>query len=507
MAKKQQSATRAASTQARASTHHHATRAANSLTSAHTTTPTTTRARCARENRICLRSNLSTFKLIALAATVFFGASALILFLQIESANAQIATVGQTIDATAGALTLPCDLDTNIFEFQAVNINSPDPNFYSKYTNPRTPHSSLTACDGTGLTVQDTRYEGGFVLQVNATDYTSTTDPLDKIDITNLSFLTQQANTSYSEDSSGVSAFVGSGDTLLTGSQDDEVEIEYELPFDFNYYGTAYTTVYLCDNGIINFSDGDADPTYDTDSECSPSTDTVFEDPGPTPHILPYYKDLNLNFGINAAFGIYAVEPDASTVRFRWRGAPNDNWAELVEFEVILHNSEDEDYMTFNYADATRLTDATDVGHPDPGPLVGVTKGGAATPPVSATYTESYLSRSAAGTDLVDGQDIFRPGFDFTEVKKPGTPAAVASYNGDPSEDADFEYFTDGDDDGTSDAFNLIYGHVTPVGEFTPGRIGLYTVYPSLRLQIPSSTDDGTYTNEITFTISDSTGP
>lgn len=452
----------------------------------------------------------SRLKLWALVATIIFGASTLLLsmLIQADPVSAQTATVGQTIDATAGALTLPCNLDTEIFELEPITINTPSEFFYSKYTNPRTPHTSLTTCNGTGLTVQDTRYEGGFVLQVNATDYVSQSDPLDKIDITNLSFLTQQANTSYSEDSSGTSAFTGSGDTLLTGSADDGVEIEYELPFEFNYYGTAHTTVFLCDNGIINFSDGDADSVYDTDSECTPSTATVFEDPGPTPHILPYYKDLNLNFGIDSSFGIYAYEPDANTVRFRWKGAPNDNWAELVEFEVIIHDNEDEDYITFNYAGAAKLTDNTDNPGPDPGPLVGVTKGGSATPPVSATYTESYLSRSAAGSDLVDAQDIFRPGFDFTEVKKPGTPAATAPYNEDPSENPDFEFLTDTDNDGESDAFDLINGHVDPAGEFTPGRIGLYTVYPSFRLQIPSATTaDGTYTNTITFTISDSTGP
>lgn len=452
-------------------------------------------------------------KLWALVATIIFGISTLLfsILIQADPASAQTATVGQTIDATAGALTLPCNLDTKIFELEPVTINTPSEFFYSKYQNPRTPHSSLTACDGTGLTVQDTRYEGGFVLQINATDYISTTDPPNKIDVTNLAFLTQQANTSYSEDSSGTSAFIGSGDTLLTGSQDDGVEIEYELPFEFNYYGNTYTTVFLCDNGLINFSDGDADSTYDTDDECSPSTETVFEDLGSTSHILPYYKDLNLNFGIDSSFGIYAYEPDANTVRFRWKGAPNQNLTQLVEFEVILHNNDEEDYITFNYAGAAKLTDAYDPLIDDPypgGPLVGVTKGGTATPPVSATYTESYLSRSAEGTDLVNKQDIFRPGFDFTEVKKPGTPAATAPYNGNPSEDADFEYLTDTDNNGVSDPFDLINGHVDSVGEFTPGRIGLYTVYPYFRLQVPSATTaDGTYTNTITFTISDSTGP
>ncbi len=449
------------------------------------------------------------------------------------SVFAQTATVGQSIDASAGALTLPCDLNEGLFEFQPVTINAPDPYFISKYTNPKTPYSDISLCDGSGLTLQDTRYEGGFVLQINATDYVSTDNPLDTIDITNLALVTEQSATSYSENASGTSAFTASGDSLLTGSQDDNAEIEYTLPFDFNYYGNTYTTVYLCDNGLINFADSDADSTYDTDSECSPPAESILEDAGPTPHIIPYYKDLNLNFGLDNSFGIYAAEPDANTVRFRWKGAPNANWAELVEFEVELKNNGDEDYITFNYADGVsgNITDAAD-DPSDIGPVVGITKGGTAAPPVSATYTESYLSNLAEGTDLLDKQAIFKSGFDFTEVKKPGTPAAVAQYNGDPADDIDFIDLTDTDDDGTSDALDIITGGVsitagTCVGgandgnsctgdgecpdgyctEFIPGRIGIYTIYPSFKLQIPNATPNGTYKNTITFTVSDSTEP
>jgi len=457
--------------------------------------------------------SLAALAVTVLSFSVFISSALIGIFLPGPySASAQTSTVGQTVDSSAGALTFPCDLDTTTFTFDPIEINSPDTVFYSYYTNPKTPYTDLTICDGSGLTVQDTRYSGGFVLQVNATDYTATNNPANKIDITNLAFVTEQANTSYSEDATGTSAFVGSGDTKLTGSDDDEAEIEYALPFDFEFYGTTYNTVYLCSNGIINFDDTDGNATLDTDGSCSPASATVFEDPTGEDHILPYYKDLNLNFGANPAYGIYYTEyttvgPGTDTVRFRWFGETANLLGELVEFEVILFDDDEEDTITFNYASVTELTD-TDTTNG--GPQVGVTKGGAATPPLSATYTESYFSESSQGADLVDGQAVFKSGFDFTEVKKPGTPAAEATYNGNPSQDIDFEALTDGDDDGTSDAFNLIYGHVTPSGPFTPGRIGLYTIYPSFRLAIPNGesgvyTADGTYENTITFTLQDST--
>jgi hypothetical protein len=35
------------------------------------------------------------------------------------------------------------------------------------------------------------------------------------------------------------------------------------------------------------------------------------------------------------------------------------------------------------------------------------------------------------------------------------------------------------------------------------GRVGIYTVFPSFRLHIPNSTDAGTYTTTITYSLID----
>lgn len=453
----------------------------------------------------------ATIRILVVISAIFFSLNIFIpMFASAQTTELEatpevtgtITTIGQTISTSGGTLILACGLDSEVFEMEQLEINSPEPFFYSYYINPLKVYSDLLLCDGSGLTVQDTRYSGGFVLQTNATDYIAKENPAIKIDVTNLGLITQQANTSYSEDASGGSGYSeNEGETLIPGSQASEAEIEYVLPFDLTFYGTSYTSIYLCSNGIINFSDGDEDLVNDTNEDCSPLKDTVFEDPGPSPHIMPYYKDLTMDATINPTFGIYRYNIDENTVKFRWKGAPAADTAELVEFEVIFHSDNEQDTITFNYADSIKLTDS------NPGPLIGVTKGGLATTPVSATYTESINSRLSAGTSLISRQSVFHPGYDFTEIKKPGTPAAVATYAGNPEYPKDYIAFTDSDDDGISDAIELISGTVDAVDGYTPGRIGLYTVYPSFRLQVPNNTTNGTYENVITFTLFNSTLP
>lgn len=78
-----------------------------------------------------------------------------------------------------------------------------------------------------------------------------------------------------------------------------------------------------------------------------------------------------------------------------------------------------------------------------------------------------------------------------------GTPAAVYSaLDGDPYNDGDFD----------SNCFG-VSPLVLFVGQASPleGRVGVYTSYPSFRLNIPTSTPDGIYSNTITYDISDDT--
>jgi len=414
-------------------------------------------------------------------------------------ANAQEESIAEiVISSFGGALTLPCT--HNSFELDPIHIDEPT-DFTSYYLNPKIapdPTQSPTCIpigqpdDPTGITVQDTRFNGGFVLQVEATTYTDTVDPLKTIAVNNLAVVTEQANTSYTEDNTGTNTYSGSGTNLLTGSTGDNVEAAYTLPFDFEFYGTTYTSgssIYLCSNGSINFNSGQcgAPPA---------NLEDIFIDTG-QPRILPYFKDLTTNTGIDPSFGIYA-EPVADEVRFLWKAAPTADTGQRATFEVLLTNNEakgETDSITFNYSSGM-----TDTGE---GPVVGVTKGGPLLDPPSATYTDSTLNQLTPNpNNRLNGKTaLFTTGLDFTEVKVPGTASVIAPSKGDPATEADYWNFPDGGGSGTVDLLN---GDLTqtPACE---GRVGLYTIYPSYKLVVPSDTEEGDYESVITYTVYDST--
>lgn len=429
-------------------------------------------------------------------ATLFFGLNTVLPFVAFAQSS-DPATVGQQIQIVSPALTTACTLGNITLDPVEIQTAS---SHYSYYINPKNaPSADLQNC-GSDLTVEDTRYNGGFTLQVTATEYVSQSEPTDKITIDNLSIVTEQLATSYTEDNTGASAFSGTPNTLVTGTQetsDSEAEGAYELPFDFTFYSTTYpsgTAIYLCTNGTINFSSGDC-------NNLPADLEDIVEDPAP--RILPYFKDLTTNTNVNATFGVYYDEPNATTARFRWKAAPVSDTADIVQFEVVIADSGTEDTITFNYGDGTEITDGA------VGPVIGITKGGPSGIPVSATYTLSTLSEKVAGDNLANLQAIFSGGFDFTEVKQPGTSAVSAVLSGNPSNDGnpandnDYVSFIE-DSNGTSLPQEILDGHVDAS---CGGRIGVYTVYPSYRLVVPANTADGTYQNTITYTLMDSTDP
>lgn len=449
-------------------------------------------------------------KRLAVLSTILFGINTAIP-LSVLAQTSGSATIGQTIDASGGALTMPCSLGN--FALSAVDINSPAATFNSYYLNPKTPDADLITCGGTGITVQDTRYNGGFVLQVAASEYLKDGVGPETIDIDQLAIVTEQVSTSYIENSSGTSGFVGSGDALLAGSTADNevnenVQASQTLPFDFTYYGTTYSsgsTLYICTNGMVNFAAGECD------APLTPPED-IFEDvdggASALPRILPYYKDLTTDTTIDASYGVFYLQPNATTARFRWKGAPciaddgvptncEESLGETVEFEMLLTDNNDEDTITFNYG---TITDTQGNG-----PIVGVTKGGAAGTPVTNTYTESIDSQQMQGSDLNNDQALFSPGgTDFVEVVKPGSPAVATAASGDPNNDLDYvDFVEDGGNPGNSLNLDLMNGNV----DTGCGRVGIYTIYPSYKLAVPNTTVDGSYQNTITYTLSDSTGP
>ncbi len=444
---------------------------------------------------------------IVIVTTIFFGINTLIPLAAIAQTSTS-ATIGQTVDASAGALTLPCALGN--FSISSVDLNAPNAYFSGYYLNPLTPDANLVACGGTGITVQDTRYAGGFVLQVSATSYLKDSIGPEDINVDTLSIVTEQISSSYLEDTSGASTFVGAGDGLLTGSTldnvvDENTELTQTLPFDFTLYGTTYTsgsTLYICTNGMINFTSSECDAPIAALENILTDTDGGG---GNLPRLLPYYKDLTTDTSIDASYGVYYVEPDASTVRIRWKGAPcvadditptdcETAIGEDTEFEVLLTDNDTEDTVTYNYGSA--ITDS------QAGPIIGVTKGGEAGSPISNTYTESRLSQQMTGLSLTSTQAIFSAaGANFTEAVKPGTPVITVPASGDQAVDIDYLDFTeDGGNPGNSLAMDII----NATANDQCGRVGLYTIYPSYKLNVPLATVDGAYTSTITYTLSDS---
>jgi len=457
-------------------------------------------------------------KQLYIIATIFFGINTIIP-ISVLAQTSGSSTVGQSVDASGGALTMPCSLGD--FELTKTKINQPGSVFKSYYINPKVQDTDLTSCGGSGITVQDTRYNGGFVLQVASSAYSKNgtavcnlatpPTPNDCIDIDNFNIVTQQVNTSYIEDSSNTSSFSGSSN-LIAGSTvdntvDENTELTITLPFDFTYYGTTYSsssTLYVCTNGTINFTSGECDAPMSTPEDILQDTNGGGT---PLPRILPYYKDLTTDTNIDASYGVFA-DTSASPVRIHWKGAPciaddtvptncEESVGETVEFEVLLTDNSNEDTITYNYSANNTDTKA--------GPIIGVTKGGSAGSPTSNTYTESRLSSQSEGKNAASKQAKFSiAGTNFTESVKPGTSAVVVATTGSPSIDIDYTNFTeDSGNPGNSLNMDLMNGN-TDTG---CGRVGIYTIYPSYRLDIPRTTNAGLFQSTITYTLSDSTGP
>ena len=419
-------------------------------------------------------------KLLTTITTILLGLNLLSTYV-IAQENA---TIGQNITPDTNSLTILCTHSD--ITFQNVNINSTDPTFYSYWENPKTP-TNIETCEGTGIAVKDARYSGGFALQVQATEFKKLGDPTKTISVDNLGIITQKLNPSYNEDSNNTSTFTNTGDTLITGSQGDNVEVAYTLPFNFTYYDSTYqsgTTIYLCSNGTINFDSGQCAtlPTNKSD---------ILTDPHA--RILPYYKDLTTtNGGIYYKEDLNPPSPTKPTVTFRWDAETQTG--QTVDFQVTLTDNGSLDKITFNYDSS--IQDNAD------GPIIGTTKGGSV-PEGSATstvYTESTYSDIEQGGQYVKSQQlIYNPsGFDFTEVKKPGTKSAEAPYNyeGTDITQATFEYFQ---------SSSPIIEILNATSHADEGRVGIYTLYPSYKLKIPQATEAGTYTSTITYTLIDST--
>ncbi|RJQ52262.1 MAG: hypothetical protein C4521_10320 [Actinobacteria bacterium] len=141
--------------------------------------------------------------------------------------------------------------------------------------------------------------------------------------------------------------YVGQG--AAQGWRADDQSWSYTLPFDFPFYDTTRTSVYVCSNGFLDFTSADAEWNNTTAEFASRVM------------IAGLWDDIRTDGAAQPGEDIYVYEPDAHSVVFRWVG--QTYWTNLpVDFEIRLF---DDGTIKFNYND----------GNTGLSPTVGVSSG------------------------------------------------------------------------------------------------------------------------------------
>ena len=96
------------------------------------------------------------------------------------------------------------------------------------------------------------------------------------------------------------------------GWQHDNAMWYLDLPFDFPFYGGAYSHVYVCSNGYIEFADTMPIPEDIPDMQIFSQKKVV----------AAYWSDLNTDYA--GSLDIYLRYPDADTIDIRWKAQEAD---------------------------------------------------------------------------------------------------------------------------------------------------------------------------------------
>lgn len=137
------------------------------------------------------------------------------------------------------------------------------------------------------------------------------------------------------------------GGGTAQGWNGDDASYLLDLPWAFNFYGAAYSSVHVCTNGFIDFASGSTDYSS-TEAELRQNV-----------RIAPLWDDLTMADGGD----IYVTE-SADYVAIRWMGETWD-WlgeGDPVDFEVVLYRN---GQIRFNYG----------ITHSNIYPVVGISKG------------------------------------------------------------------------------------------------------------------------------------
>lgn len=187
---------------------------------------------------------------------------------------------------------------------------------------------------------------------------------------------------------------------------DDQLSSAITLPFTFTYYGTAYSSVYVCANGFINFS-GPA-------GSCSftPPTGT-----GSDGAIAGWWEDLNPSVGGTITYG---TTIDASPNRrfiVQWTAVPFFSNNNPVTFQIKLYETSNAIQVVHSNAVSDGDNNSQYVMIDQPGGSAvstafmgtGVPSGGPSTwaafflPPANNTVSGATITCSSPQTAIPDG--------------------------------------------------------------------------------------------------------
>jgi subtilisin family serine protease len=133
----------------------------------------------------------------------------------------------------------------------------------------------------------------------------------------------------------GIPVALSTGGSLVSGlNGDDLIKPNVPLPFAFPFFGQGFSTVTISSNGNLYFS-----PAPANDAVSSAKDLSRFK------MIAGLWDDLYLGTDQRADAGVYAVQPDANRIIYRWQGVPCNSGPSVclfgggpVNFEIELRN-------------------------------------------------------------------------------------------------------------------------------------------------------------------------
>ena len=130
--------------------------------------------------------------------------------------------------------------------------------------------------------------------------------------------------------STGASIVPGTTDI---GNHDDDLTVTVALPFSVSFFGTSYSTAYVCSNGWLSFASTSGDG-YSNDN-CLPSTGTAQYDTVPGPVIFPHWDDQRTDAAGSGIFKSTTGVAPNRVFNIEWRSTYFNGGAALG-YEVRL---------------------------------------------------------------------------------------------------------------------------------------------------------------------------